>query len=36
MGTFKSTKTFYASPELIPGIAQAIESDFTNNGFQVE
>lgn len=36
MGTFKSTKTFFASPTLIPAIAQNITSTFSNEGYQVQ
>lgn len=35
MGTFKSIKTFHASPALIPGIAGDINSVFSSEGFQV-
>ena len=30
MGTFKSTKTFFASPEIIPAIVKDITGTFTN------
>ena len=36
MGVFKSEKFFQASPELIPGIAGAIEADFKRDGFKVQ
>lgn len=36
MGTFKSTKTFFASPALIPTIAQDISTIFSNEGYQVQ
>lgn len=36
MGTFKSNKTFYASPSLIPAIAQSIATEFGNDGYQVQ
>ena len=36
MGTFKSTKTFYASQSLIPVIASDITANFTKDGFQVQ
>ena len=36
MGTFKSTKTFFASPEIIPAIVKDITGTFTNEGYQVQ
>ena len=36
MGAFKSSKTFFASPALIPSIAEDIVSAFSNDGFQVQ
>ena len=36
MGTFKSTKTFFAPPSLIPVIARDIAADFTNDGYLVQ
>lgn len=36
MGTFKSTKTFFASPSLIPVIAQNIVTTFYDEGYQVQ
>lgn len=36
MGTFKSSKTLYFSPSLISGIAGAIETEFRNDGFEVQ
>ena len=36
MGVFKSEKFFQASPDLIPGIAGAIEADFKLDGFKVQ
>ena len=36
MGTFKSTKTFFVSPALMPEIARNIASDFANDGYEVQ
>ncbi len=36
MGTFKSSKTFFASPSLMPVIAEDIITAFTNEGYQVK
>ncbi len=36
MGTFKSNKTFFAAPALIPAIARDIVADFTNDGYEVQ
>lgn len=36
MGTFKSTKTFFASPALMPAIAQDIVTTFSDEGYQVQ
>lgn len=36
MGTFKSSKTFYASPSLIPDIAEVIKNDFLRDGYEVD
>ncbi len=36
MGTFKSSKTFFVSPELIPAIANDITTVFTNEGYLVQ
>lgn len=35
MGTFKSNKTFFASPALIPVIARDITVTFANDGYEV-
>lgn len=36
MGTFKSSKTFLASPALIPMIAQEIATSFANESYEVQ
>lgn len=36
MGTFKSSKTLFAQPSMIPTIAAEIVSNFTNEGYEVE
>ncbi len=36
MGTFKSSRTFFASPTLIPAIARDIAASFSNEGYQVQ
>ena len=36
MGTFKSSKTFFASPALIPMVAQEIATSFANENYEVQ
>jgi len=36
MGTFKTTKTFYASASLIPGIANEIDTVMSGEGYDVK
>lgn len=36
MGTFRSSKTLFAGPAMIPGIAAEIVSSFTREGYEVE
>ncbi len=36
MGVFKTVKSFYASPSLIPAIVRDISSEFANDGYEVK